>query len=63
MMVGFANFGHALNTYPVLPPSLSFISITGDCVEGEVLTASYGYVGGHEGTSQYSWYLHKVLAV
>lgn len=43
----------------MLPPSLSFISITGDCVEGEMLTASYGYVGGHEGTSQYSWYLHK----
>ncbi|MCO5613042.1 hypothetical protein L7F22_067316 [Adiantum nelumboides] len=43
----------------MLPPSLSFISITGDCVEGEILTASYGYVGGHEGSSQYSWYLHK----
>ncbi|KAI5066288.1 hypothetical protein GOP47_0018912 [Adiantum capillus-veneris] len=43
----------------MLPPSLSFISITGDCVEGEMLTASYGYVGGHEGSSQYSWYLHK----
>lgn len=43
----------------MLPPSLSFISITGDCIEGEMLTASYGYVGGHEGSSQYSWYLHK----
>eukprot|EP00250_Pteridium_aquilinum_P019691 c24537_g1_i1 orf=188-5938(+) len=43
----------------MLPPSLSFISITGDCIEGEMLTASYSYVGGHEGTSQYSWYLHK----
>lgn len=43
----------------MLPPSLGFLSITGDYVEGETLTASYGYVGGHEGTSQYSWYLHE----
>ncbi|KAH7307676.1 hypothetical protein KP509_22G071800 [Ceratopteris richardii] len=43
----------------MLPPSLSFVSVTGDFVEGELLTASYGYVGGHEGSSQYSWFLHK----
>lgn len=43
-----------------LPPSLNFLSITGDYVEGGMLTASYGYVGGHEGKSIYNWYLHEV---
>ncbi|XP_034210939.1 187-kDa microtubule-associated protein AIR9 isoform X3 [Prunus dulcis] len=43
-----------------LPPSLNFLSITGDYTEGEILTASYGYIGGHEGKSIYSWYLHEV---
>ncbi|KAL0926511.1 hypothetical protein M5K25_002750 [Dendrobium thyrsiflorum] len=41
-----------------LPPSLNFLSLTGDFSEGEVLTASYGYVGGQEGRSLYNWYLH-----
>ena len=44
-----------------LPPSLNFLSVTGDYAEGEMLTASYGYVGGHEGKSIYEWYLHEVL--
>jgi hypothetical protein len=26
------------------------------------LTASYGYVGGHEGKSEYNWFLHEVNA-
>lgn len=43
-----------------LPPSLNFLSITGDYSEGEILTASYGYVGGHEGKSICNWYLHQV---
>lgn len=43
-----------------LPPSLNFLSITGDCTEGGILTASYGYIGGHEGKSVYNWYLHEV---
>lgn len=43
-----------------LPPSLNFLSITGDYSEGEMLTASYGYIGGHEGKSIYNWYLHEV---
>lgn len=43
-----------------LPPSLNFLSITGDNCEGGVLTASYGYIGGHEGKSSYNWYLHEV---
>ncbi|KAK4254784.1 hypothetical protein QN277_010113 [Acacia crassicarpa] len=43
-----------------LPPSLNFLSITGDYIEGGMLTASYGYVGGHEGKSIYNWYLHEV---
>ncbi|XP_050222045.1 187-kDa microtubule-associated protein AIR9 isoform X2 [Mercurialis annua] len=42
-----------------LPPSLNFLSITGDYAEGGILTASYGYIGGHEGKSVYSWYLHE----
>lgn len=42
-----------------LPPSLNFLSITGDFSEGEVLTATYGYIGGHEGNSDYNWYLHE----
>ncbi|KAA8519385.1 hypothetical protein F0562_013641 [Nyssa sinensis] len=43
-----------------LPPSLNFLSITGDYSEGGMLTASYGYIGGHEGKSIYNWYLHEV---
>ncbi|KAJ0081731.1 hypothetical protein Patl1_11266 [Pistacia atlantica] len=43
-----------------LPPSLNFLSITGDYAEGGILTASYGYIGGHEGKSIYNWYLHEV---
>jgi hypothetical protein len=43
-----------------LPPSLNFLSISGDYIEGGLLTASYGYVGGHEGKSEYNWYLHEV---
>ncbi|KAH9747829.1 187-kDa microtubule-associated protein AIR9 [Citrus sinensis] len=43
-----------------LPPSLNFLSITGDCIECGILTASYGYIGGHEGKSIYNWYLHEV---
>lgn len=43
-----------------LPPSLNFLSITGDYCEGGILTASYGYIGGHEGKSTYNWYLHEV---
>ncbi|XP_044495976.1 187-kDa microtubule-associated protein AIR9 isoform X2 [Mangifera indica] len=43
-----------------LPPSLNFLSITGNYAEGGILTASYGYIGGHEGKSIYNWYLHEV---
>ncbi|XP_004488268.1 187-kDa microtubule-associated protein AIR9 isoform X2 [Cicer arietinum] len=43
-----------------LPPSLNFLSIIGDYSEDGVLTASYGYVGGHEGKSIYNWYIHEV---
>ncbi|XP_047148992.1 187-kDa microtubule-associated protein AIR9 isoform X1 [Vigna umbellata] len=43
-----------------LPPSLNFLSIIGDYNEDGILTASYGYVGGHEGKSIYSWYIHEV---
>lgn len=43
-----------------LPPSLNFLSITGDYTEGGILTASYGYIGGHEGKSIYNWCLHEV---
>lgn len=43
-----------------LPPSLNFLSIIGDYSEDGILTASYGYVGGHEGKSIYSWYIHDV---
>ncbi|KAJ4758953.1 Outer arm dynein light chain 1 protein [Rhynchospora pubera] len=42
-----------------LPPSLNFLTVTGELSEGELLTASYGYIGGHEGKSQYCWYLHE----
>ncbi|KAI4370946.1 hypothetical protein MLD38_019233 [Melastoma candidum] len=43
-----------------LPPSMNFLSITGEYTEGGILTASYGYIGGHEGKSIYKWYLHEV---
>nr|KYP38707.1 hypothetical protein KK1_040034 [Cajanus cajan] len=42
-----------------LPPSLNFLSIIGDYSEDGILTASYGYVGGHEGKSIYRWYIHN----
>ncbi|XP_010923670.1 187-kDa microtubule-associated protein AIR9 isoform X1 [Elaeis guineensis] len=45
-----------------LPPSLNFLSVTGDFSEGEMLTASYGYIGGHEGKSLYNWYFHETEA-
>jgi hypothetical protein len=35
------------------------LSITGDNIEGGILTASYGYIGGHEGKSKYEWHYHK----
>ncbi|KAL8192254.1 hypothetical protein R6Q57_027921 [Mikania cordata] len=47
-------------TVETLPPNLNFLSITGDYTEGGILTASYGYIGGHEGKSIYNWYLHEV---
>ncbi|CAK9162606.1 unnamed protein product, partial [Ilex paraguariensis] len=47
------------NAVETLPPSLNFLSLTGDYSEGGILTASYGYIGGHEGKSIYSWYLHE----
>ncbi|KAL0442455.1 UNVERIFIED_CONTAM: microtubule-associated protein AIR9 [Sesamum latifolium] len=34
--------------------------ISDTVVESGVLTASYGYIGGHEGKSIYNWYLHEV---
>ncbi|KAJ1287736.1 hypothetical protein BS78_02G033400 [Paspalum vaginatum] len=42
-----------------LPPSLNFLTVTGEFSEGQTLTASYGYIGGHEGNSLYSWHLHE----
>lgn len=42
-----------------LPPSLNFLTVTGELSEGQTLTASYGYIGGHEGNSLYSWHLHE----
>lgn len=46
--------------FAALPPSLNFLSITGDYSEGGILTASYGYIGGHEGKSIYNWSIHEV---
>uniref|UniRef100_A0A0D9WVG8 Ig-like domain-containing protein n=1 Tax=Leersia perrieri TaxID=77586 RepID=A0A0D9WVG8_9ORYZ len=43
----------------MLPPSLNFLTVTGEFSEGQMLTASYGYIGGHEGNSLYSWHLHE----
>ncbi|KQK21044.1 187-kDa microtubule-associated protein AIR9 [Brachypodium distachyon] len=43
----------------MLPPSLNFLTVTGEFSEDQILTASYGYIGGYEGNSLYSWYLHE----
>ncbi|KAK2991031.1 hypothetical protein RJ640_018026 [Escallonia rubra] len=51
------NMGYPLEA---LPPSLNFLSITGDYAEDGILTASYGYIGGHEGKSNYNWYFREV---
>lgn len=55
-------FGWINQPFPLaaLPPSLNFLTVTGEFSEGEMLTASYGYIGGHEGKSLYSWCLHEV---
>lgn len=53
-------FFFSIKISAALPPSLNFLSVTGDYCEGEMLTASYGYIGGHEGKSLYQWYLHEV---
>jgi hypothetical protein len=42
---------------------LNFLSIIGDYSEDGILTASYGYVGGHEGKSIYNWYIHEVCTL
>ncbi|KAG2639914.1 hypothetical protein PVAP13_2KG050900 [Panicum virgatum] len=42
-----------------LPPSLNFLTVTGEFCEGQILTGSYGYIGGHEGKSLYCWHLHE----
>ncbi|CAM0905321.1 unnamed protein product [Alopecurus aequalis] len=42
-----------------LPPSLNFLTVTGEFSEDQMLTASYGYIGGYEGHSLCSWYLHE----
>ncbi|KEH19577.1 outer arm dynein light chain 1 [Medicago truncatula] len=38
---------------------LTFIEIIGDYYEGGKVTASYGYVGGHEGKSIYNWCIYE----
>ncbi|GBG65468.1 hypothetical protein CBR_g51063 [Chara braunii] len=43
----------------MLPPCLTSLFIKGTFVEGETITASYGYVGGYEGRSKYTWSIHK----
>ncbi|KAK9155120.1 hypothetical protein Sjap_002600 [Stephania japonica] len=50
------------NAVETLPPSLNFLAVTGDCLEGKILTASYGYIGGHEGKSLYDWFIHEAEA-
>ncbi|PKA57004.1 hypothetical protein AXF42_Ash002308 [Apostasia shenzhenica] len=56
---GESAFVRSEKVVETLPPSLNFLSVTGDYCEGEILTASYGYIGGQEGRSQYNWYLHE----
>ncbi|CAI9089689.1 OLC1v1024308C2 [Oldenlandia corymbosa var. corymbosa] len=57
--VGEPVYAVADKAIETLPPSLNFLSITGEYSEDSLLTASYGYVGGHEGKSIYNWYLHE----
>lgn len=49
---------HAVTTSKcrVLPPAISDVSLSGGCVEGAILTASYTYTGGFEGESRISWH-------
>ncbi|KAL3696460.1 hypothetical protein R1sor_010536 [Riccia sorocarpa] len=57
--IGVPVFIISETTVGVLPPSLNFLSITGDYCEGKTLSAQYGYVGGYEGNSEYCWFLHE----
>lgn len=57
--VGEPVFAITETVVEMLPPGLTFLNIVGEFVEGETLTAQYGYVGGYEGVSLYSWYLHE----
>ncbi|KAI5064749.1 hypothetical protein GOP47_0019444 [Adiantum capillus-veneris] len=43
----------------MLLPSLTSLSIVGEHREGETLSAAYSYIGGKEGNSQFSWFLHE----
>lgn len=52
-------FAISETTVEMLPPGLTFLNIVGDFIEGETLTAQYGYAGGYEGVSQYKWFLHQ----
>jgi hypothetical protein len=57
--VGEPVFAVSETIVEMLPPGLTFLNIVGEFVEGETLTAQYGYVGGYEGVSLYSWCLHE----
>ncbi|MCO5613275.1 hypothetical protein L7F22_067551 [Adiantum nelumboides] len=43
----------------MLLPSLTSLAIVGKHREGEILSASYSYVGGKEGNSKFNWLLHE----
>jgi hypothetical protein len=63
VVISFQNFTAWLpfSFLAALPPSLNFLTVTGEFSEDQMLTASYGYIGGYEGKSLYSWYLHEVF--
>lgn len=57
--IGAPAYAISNNVVETLPPSLNFLTVTGEFSEDQMLTASYGYIGGYEGKSLYSWYLHE----
>nr|CAB3455681.1 unnamed protein product [Digitaria exilis] len=57
--IGEPSYAISDGVVETLPPSLNFLTVTGEYSEGQILTASYGYIGGHEGNSLYSWHLHE----
>ncbi|GAQ78250.1 AIR9 protein [Klebsormidium nitens] len=56
---GSSTYACTNDAVEMLPPVVRAVTVSGTVKEGEKLTASYKYDGGHEGASEFAWYSHK----